>query len=228
MYDHVCERCGKGFCTRVKHQRFCGAVCSGLGGHPGNVTKSCVVCGREFSISRQYDRDTCSKPCAKWHRRRPDEKPTSHCMYCGGPVNRQLGALYCSPKCNTLSNVAARRVRKLRLPAELIDHLNVFERDNWTCHLCGDPVSPAVKRTDPFGASLDHIIPISIPGCPGHVWENVALAHRWCNGSKSNYVTANDWALHRKLLHLRNGEGGDALWSLEEKSHPKMPRIPRG
>jgi 5-methylcytosine-specific restriction endonuclease McrA len=51
----------------------------------------------------------------------------------------------------------------------------------------------------PFSASLDHIIPYAIPGCPGHVWANVALAHLRCNISKNDRVQPADWNLYYSL-----------------------------
>jgi hypothetical protein len=201
MYDHVCEWCISSFQSRVKHQRFCGNLCSGLASHPGNIEKQCAVCDTSFIISRQYERDTCSKPCTKWHYKRPDEKPPTQCFYCGGLVSRKsIGALYCSPRCNTLSNVAIRRARLLNLPTELISCFAIFERDNWICHLCGQAVSPDVPWPDLRSSSLDHIIPVSVPGCPGHVWVNVALAHLGCNMSKNNRVRPEDWSLYRELV----------------------------
>lgn len=202
MYDHTCEWCSKNFCVRVKHQRFCGDVCSGLASHPGNVDKICVVCDRLFTISRQYERATCSRPCTKWDRKRPGEKPPTRCFYCGDTVNRQVGALYCTPSCNTLANLAVRRARKRNLPAELISSFAVFERDSWVCHLCKRPVDPGLLWPGLQSPSLDHIIPISMPKCPGHVWENVALAHLGCNLSKHDRVRPEDWALYAHLKEM--------------------------
>lgn len=201
FYGHVCERCGCDFTTRVKYQRFCGNTCSGIASHPGNVDKICVVCASSFMIGRQFERNTCSKPCAKWNRRRPDEKPPTRCFYCGGSVNRKyIGALYCSPRCNTLSNVTVRRVRLLNLPTEPISCYAVFERDHWICHLCGNAVSSSVLWPALGSPSLDHIIPVSVPGCPGHVWENVALAHLGCNMTKHNRVSEHDWLFYQELV----------------------------
>lgn len=200
FYNYVCEECCTGFRTRVKHQRFCGGVCAGIACHPGNVNKVCVVCGSPFIISRQFERDTCSRPCMKWHRKRPGEKPPTQCFYCGGRINRKtIGALYCSPRCNTLSNVTVRRARLLSLPVEQISYFAVFERDNWICHLCGHTVISDVLWPDLDSPSLDHIIPVSVPGCPGHIWANVALAHLGCNISKNNRVRPEDWNLYHSL-----------------------------
>lgn len=79
-----------------------------------------------------------------------------------------------------------RQARKRGKPSEKIDIIAVFNRDNWTCQLCGEPVDPSASpRTSP-SASLDHIIPVSHPDYPGHLWNNVQLAHYGCNSRKKN------------------------------------------
>jgi len=65
-----------------------------------------------------------------------------------------------------------------------INHLEVFERDNWICHICKEPVDPKLRKPNKMAATIDHIIPISLGG--GHFWDNVATAHAICNFSKSN------------------------------------------
>lgn len=60
---------------------------------------------------------------------------------------------------------------------ELIQPLEIFERDNWTCHICGGPVEMA-------DASLDHIKPIARGG--DHTAANLACSHRMCNFVKGD------------------------------------------
>ena len=56
---------------------------------------------------------------------------------------------------------------------------DIFDRDGWTCHLCGKSIDPSVPRTEPFGATIDHLIPTSQGGYDNPT--NVAAAHRQCN-----------------------------------------------
>jgi 5-methylcytosine-specific restriction endonuclease McrA len=76
---------------------------------------------------------------------------------------------------------------------------DIFERDKWHCHLCGQPVDKSLAGHHPLMASLDHIIPVSDPGYPGHVAANLALAHLICNTSKGARARAEDWARYRLL-----------------------------
>lgn len=57
--------------------------------------------------------------------------------------------------------------------------LAVFERDAWTCQLCGEAVQPDANPQSDWYPSLDHIVPKSRGGA--HSPENLRTAHRWCN-----------------------------------------------
>jgi hypothetical protein len=81
---------------------------------------------------------------------------------------------------------------KFRAPYEPgITRGGVLARDGWTCKMgvCvyGDrTIDRTIRRIDngqipdDYG-TVDHIVPISAPGTPGHVWENVRAAHCLCN-----------------------------------------------
>ncbi len=62
---------------------------------------------------------------------------------------------------------------------------DIFERDNWICHLCGNPVDPTLEWPDPMSPSLDHIVPLANGG--SHTEDNVACSHLRCNLSKQNH-----------------------------------------
>jgi 5-methylcytosine-specific restriction endonuclease McrA len=73
---------------------------------------------------------------------------------------------------------AARKARQRGAEqVELVQPLEIFERDNWTCHICGGPVEMA-------DASLDHIQPIARGG--DHTAANLACSHRMCNFVKGD------------------------------------------
>ena len=67
----------------------------------------------------------------------------------------------------------------------------LFERDKGICHLCGDKCNPKdfeirdgyfiVGKNYP---SIDHVKPRS--KCGVHSWDNVKLAHHYCNTIKNN------------------------------------------
>ena len=59
------------------------------------------------------------------------------------------------------------------------DRLTIYDRDNWTCGICCEPVDPDLHSNDVWGATLDHIVPRSLGG-PDEP-SNLRLAHRRCN-----------------------------------------------
>lgn len=67
----------------------------------------------------------------------------------------------------------------------------LFERDNGICGICGKPCNWS-DYTIQDGAivvgydypSVDHIIPLNKGG--SHTWDNVQLAHKYCNSYKSD------------------------------------------
>ncbi len=105
-------------------------------------------------------------------------------------------------------------------------HRKVFERNKKkiyatqrVCGICGKPVDFSIKPPDPMSACIDHIIPIDKGGHPSDI-ENLQLAHRCCNGAKSDKLFANpskavptnrnlpqsrDW---RNYKSNEQGEGG--------------------
>lgn len=60
-----------------------------------------------------------------------------------------------------------------------------------TCGICGHPVDKKIKPPDPLSPVIDHIVPISKGGHPSAI-ENLQLAHRACNGQKSDKLFNNN------------------------------------
>ena len=81
-----------------------------------------------------------------------------------------------------------RRARKRGVECEAFTNLEVFERDAWTCGLCGKPVNRRRRYPDQLSASLDHVVPLSLGG--SHTRANVQLTHLRCNLSKGARVAA--------------------------------------
>jgi len=65
--------------------------------------------------------------------------------------------------------------------------IRIGERDNWTCQLCGGPITPIARKDPGIGtcanlhrASVDHIQPVAIGGSEDD--DNLRIAHQSCNG----------------------------------------------
>ncbi len=68
-----------------------------------------------------------------------------------------------------------------------IDPIVLFERDGWTCHLCDGKIESHRRCPDPWAATMDHLIPLSLGGT--HTWDNVAASHAQCNFLKGAKVS---------------------------------------
>ena len=61
---------------------------------------------------------------------------------------------------------------------------DIYERDGYVCHLCGDSVDREAHYNDDYAPSLDHIIPRSADGSDDP--ENLKTAHRVCNSIRQD------------------------------------------
>lgn len=142
-----------------------------------NGERVCIRCGEKKDLD-QFGYATK----ARTYRR-------TSCFDCDSERNREYYAE--SPEYRAKMRAHnVRRVARLReLPNEEFTHLEIFERDNWTCQICNREVPRDLDDLyHPDYPQLDHIVPLSYtgPDNPGHVRSNVQLAHRLCNIRKSN------------------------------------------
>lgn len=121
------------------------------------------------------------------------------CYECGNSFKAERqGVKYCSEECKSKHN---NRVRELNRRKKIKTNGNVqwditlsklIKRDNNVCHICGGSCDNKDYSTNQGGhfivgnnyPSIDHVVPISIGGT--HTWDNVKLAHHYCNTIKSN------------------------------------------
>ena len=81
--------------------------------------------------------------------------------------------------------------RAVYAAGEDIAHLTVFERDNWLCGICGKPIDRALRKPNPWCATIDHVVEISQcleEGWPLHTihtYDQTQAAHLQCNLDKS-------------------------------------------
>lgn len=64
----------------------------------------------------------------------------------------------------------------------------IFERDNWTCGLCSEPIDRETFYPDLMSKSIDHVIPLVAGGTDAP--DNVQAAHLLCNLRKGARVKA--------------------------------------
>lgn len=154
-------------------------------------TIRCIVCGAEF-IWKARNQKLCG--AAQCRRRyvnaryikKPRTPPTLRvCRACGTEIySRSARRKWCS-KCQP-RGVHCHRAKKYGVPYDRsIKTVLVFARDKWRCQQCGRRTPPHLRSTRNFRApELDHIVPLSVTGSPGHVWTNVQCLCRQCNTEK--------------------------------------------
>lgn len=81
-------------------------------------------------------------------------------------------------------NNSIRRARQRGAFVAPVYKSQIYERDNWTCQICGEPANTQVHFQHDLYPSIDHIIPLSKGGT--HEPLNVQCAHRGCNNRKQN------------------------------------------
>lgn len=58
----------------------------------------------------------------------------------------------------------------------------VFERDEWTCQLCGRAIDRTLRFTDPAAGQVDHVVSVAYGGSDD--LNNLQATHRVCNQAK--------------------------------------------
>lgn len=95
----------------------------------------------------------------------------------GGNPNRK-------PETRGYRPSASKRAEGLRRDAikaagERFKKIEIYERDEWMCWICGGEIDSNLTYPDPFYVSLDHAVPLSQGG--EHTRANARTAHLRCN-----------------------------------------------
>ena len=157
-FNCTCTYCGKPFHRKSSHigkvKNFCSNRCYEEYRKSRLVTKKCLTCGKEFTVT-QSDKDTakyCSTECQIKYQRRFFLE--TECAYCGKPIvkkkNRQTcnktGLYFCSNKCigkyfrgkNSPTYKGTGTVLSvLRSYYEIHQKGKCFARYNKECQICG-------------------------------------------------------------------------------------------
>jgi 5-methylcytosine-specific restriction endonuclease McrA len=109
------------------------------------------------------------------------------CMRCGDWFLGQRGAgRHCSKTCRRRDKAAARRALEAGVKITPGRRHAVYERDNWTCRICGDPVNRDAQVPELDAPTVDHIVPLARGGA--HAPENWQTAHFYCNSDKRDQL----------------------------------------
>ena len=148
----------------------------------------CCDCGTEWFQEKAGRPSLRCPTCRLEHYRRvgresytPRVQDSRACGHCAAEfIPTQPWQRFCSPVCADRRSIHPKIVDRF-------DRAEVFERDGWKCHICGEPVAQGADgRKHPMAPTLDHIIPIALGG--EHSYLNTACAHRICNIRKSTHL----------------------------------------
>lgn len=179
-FDGVCAHCGVTF-RAEQPQPFCSHQCHMRSRYGWSTSTDLVRVGPSpapphrlgiaptIDLTPRRSRVWCSGPC----------------VWCGEDftIIDQTTARYCSNRC---AKKAQRAVRDDRFRIAPRERLSIYERDGWTCQLCGDPVDQNLLPSHRWAATLDHIECQSWALIPDHSAANLRLAHRMCNSTRGD------------------------------------------
>lgn len=114
-------------------------------------------------------------------------------------IARQKAKAKANPaiRANRALHKARRKMMESDARIEKVDPIAVFERDRWTCYLCGIHTPRELRGTrEPNAPELEHVVSLFNGG--DHSMSNTACACRSCNAAKG---TRN--AEHAKAAHSR-------------------------
>lgn len=120
---------------------------------------------------------------------------STSCKWCGCWFTQDMRVTgmvmrYCSKSCAKSSGRARERRSHGQFSIARSLRQKIYERDQWTCQLCGDPVDRNLPTSHVWAATLDHIECQSWALIPDHSATNLRLAHRICNSVRGDRVAA--------------------------------------
>lgn len=184
--------------------RFCGLVKEFAGETVrSSATLKCPECvrlsheraeenRRAEAIAKQEERERSKKE--KFWRQDFKQIEFKTCERCGA-IHTERGK-FCSDLCRRRAQYA-RSENRVKRAAQIDNSITLeklYKRDSGTCWLCGGKCNYKDHRVDGLGVfivgptypSIDHVFPLAKGG--SHTWDNVRLAHHYCNTLKRDKV----------------------------------------
>ncbi len=188
LYDrprqHVitCQRCGREAVVTKRAARYC--------------SHGCFYDARYGAQRPRMDARTAarlkrhSKALARLERAAAGVRgkgvwTSGRCSQCGTEfVRHSFGSpvTHCSTTCRRRERALNRRGLQRDLDAGRVSRMAIYQRDDWTCHICGDPVDRDAVVPDLAAPVLDHVVPLARGG--SHSEANLKTAHFYCNSVK--------------------------------------------
>lgn len=74
--------------------------------------------------------------------------------------------------------------RAIYAKGEIIPPVELFEKYDWICNICGTLIDKKKRLPDIMAATIEHVIPLCKGGT--HTWDNCRPAHAKCNFDKAD------------------------------------------
>ena len=171
----VCKQCGSDF-RAEQEQSFCSRACFGVSSRRVPSTELVHIGPKPAPVAPPVPVTIATGP--KWW----SVITNGPCAWCGETFTALSGsAMYCSRRCQRQATEFRRGERFMVEPRF---RYAIYQRDNWTCQLCFEPVDRDADPLSDWYPSLDHIAPQSQGG--SDEWDNLRLTHRWCNAIRGD------------------------------------------
>lgn len=134
--------------------------------------RECAVCCGYYTPEKTGNRIlVCSDPCRRDYV--SEQEARAKALSKANPNTRAAKAL----------SKARRRMTESNARREKVDPVEVFNRDQWRCYICGVHTPPELRGTnEPDAPELEHVVSLTDGGA--HALHNVACACRSCNSAK--------------------------------------------
>jgi len=190
-----CGICGKLFISSRQYKIYCSEECRKRANKEHKkkenarrrptkpITRICKWCGKDFEAIGK--RKCCSDEHSYLYlygRELPKEI-IRECEWCGKEFKTRHSKSRCCCKKHTNRMNKYERAQRKRVAVHLsYSRFKIFQRDNFVCHICGEPIDMSAVAPANFSPTIDHVIPIRLGGAD--IPDNVKAAHFICNSIK--------------------------------------------
>lgn len=202
MSKRICVYCGKEFTPSHGNKKFCGDDCKRESKKRHYDPLICPYCGIEFTPIYPNQICCCMKHGDMFYKankgnqlkreKRAIEKANKGPFFCREcakefvPIPHTHSPAYCCKKHKRRFEHRKRRLLEYGLKPSLYTREQIFERDQFTCHLCNQPLNMNARFPNLDYPTIDHVIPLSKGG--SDALDNIKAAHFGCNVSKSDRI----------------------------------------
>lgn len=190
--ESVCDGCLHIFpIWRDGSMRFCSRACAGLDVGVEIARERKRIKHRKYKATVRARLRVARIPRPRKLPAPKADKASRPCRQCDIVFAPKYGSkrrTFCSAKCQVKHSRQAfgkshrQRARRYGVAYEPVNRLKVFERDRWSCQICGNKTPRKLMGSiDKRSPELDHRIPMAPPHNGPHSYANCQCACRDCN-----------------------------------------------